>query len=153
PVPERPQLGLTLPGPELDRDLRDLETGEPGVNRQLEVELHAGTHWPNPVVCGSAEPTKPAIHVGVAGAEQEIENRGERRVADEPMQARHVLVTTGQIAATRDEVEPLVPQPVDKLGDEREVVGIVGIPHDQILTPRFSESLEICVPVAAPGLM
>ena len=89
-VPKSAKLRLSFSGREHDRDLGRPESGEPGVDGELQIELHARAHRPDPLVRFPGERPEAAVHVGVARAEECVEDAGERRVAEPAVKGRDV---------------------------------------------------------------
>src|SRR5581483_8007065 len=124
-------------------NLLDLEAGQAGIDRELEVEFHTRTHRADALVGRSGKGAEAAIDVGVASSKQPVEDSGQRGIADEAVQPGHVLVAALEVPAAGDEVVALALEGVQESGNQRKVVGIVGIAHDEVGAARRGEALEV----------
>ena len=152
PIAEGPQLRFALARRQDDRDLVHPEAGQARVDGELEVELHARAHRPDRVVGLAGERPEAAVDVGVAGAEEYVEDPGECRVAEISVERGDLRIAAAEVAAAGDELLAAL-EGADELGDHREVVGIVRVAHHEIAAARAGEALEIGVPVAAERLV
>ncbi len=99
-----------------------------------------------------AERPHAAVGVVDAGAEQQVQKPGEQRIADVAVQPRH--------RARLDVLHPVADHHVGaglQLGQEArdllEVVGEIGVGHDDVAAPRDGEAGQVGAAVAALGLV
>jgi hypothetical protein len=88
-VAEARELGLAAARVVLDRQLADVEVLLGGADHHLGGELHAGRAQVEHGQDVAAEAAHAAVGVLDAGAEEEVEDAGEDRVADVAVQPRH----------------------------------------------------------------
>ncbi len=148
PVAERRQFALAAAGHVLDVELLDPQALLGGADHHLGRELHAGRAE---VHCGQGRATHrthAAVSVADAGAEQEVEEAGQDRVADVLVQPRHCAGLDVVHPVAHDEVGAVL----KVLHEPRylaEVVREVGIAHHVVLAARRLEPTEVRCAVAA----
>ena len=140
-VAEARQLGLAPAGVVFDRELGDRQFLLRGPDDHLRGELHAGRAQVQPRQHLAAQRAHAAVRIADAGAEEEVEQAREDRVADVLMQPRHRPRLDVVHAVADRHLRPVL-QRRDEAGDLFEVVGQVGVGHHDVLararprTPR-----------------
>ena len=150
-VAEARQLGLAAARAVLDRELADVELLLRGPDDHLGGELHPGRAQVQPGQHVAADRPHAAVRVADAGAEQEVEDAGQDRVADVAVQPRH--------GAGMDVVHPVAHHELgaglellDEARDLVEVVGEVGVGHHDVAAAGGGEAGEVRAAVAASRL-
>ena len=151
-VTDARQLRFAAPGVVLDGELREDQMLLGGADHHLGGELHPGGAQ---IELGQhVPPQRPHAAVGVVdpGAEEQVEEAGQQRVAD-------VAVMPGHRAGM-DVLHPVADHHVgavlqfrDETGDLVEVVGEVGVRHHDVLPASDDETGRVGAAVAAIGLV
>ena len=135
-----------------DRQLADLELGLGRPDHHLGGELHAGGAQLERGQLVAAEGAHAAVGVAHAGAEEEVERAREHRVADVAVQPRHRAGLDPVHAVAHHEVGARL-----ELGQEArdlaEVVGQVGVGHQDVAAAGGAEAGHVGVAVAAAALV
>ena len=135
-----------------DRQLPDRELGLGRPDHHLGGELHAGRAKLERGQLVAAEGAHAAVGVAHAGAEEEVEGAREDRVADVAVQPRHRAGLDPVHAVAHDEVGAGL-----ELGQEArdlaEVVGQVGVRHQDVAALGGAEAGHVGVAVAAAALV
>ena len=92
-----------------------------------------------------------AVGVADAGAEEEVEDAGEHRVADVAVQPRHRARLDVLHPVAHHELRAVV-ELLDEARDVGEVVGQVGVGHHDVVAARRGEAGQVGAAVAAPRL-
>ncbi len=150
-VAEARELRLAAARVVLDRELADVELLLRGPDHHLGGELHPGRAQVEPRQHVAAQRAHPAVGVVDAGAEQQVQEAGQQRVADVAVVPRH--------RARVDVLHPVADHDVGavvELGDEPrdlvEVVGQVGVDHHDVAAAGGGEAGQVGAAVAAPRL-
>ncbi len=93
-----------------------------------------------------------AVGVADAGAEEDVEDAGQDRVADVAVQPRHRARVDVVHPVAHHELGAVV-ELLDEARDLVEVVGQVGVGHDDVVAARGGEAGEVGAAVAAPRLV
>ena len=93
-----------------------------------------------------------AVGVADAGAEEEVQDAGEHRVADVAVQPRHRARVDVVHPVAHDELGARV-ELLDEARDLVEVVGQVGVGHDDVVAARGGEAGQVGAAVAAARLV
>ncbi len=64
-----------------------------------------------------------------------------------------MFVSSIKVATPSHEVIPLVHEEIQEFGDQREIVGIIGIPHNQIFPMCIGEPLDVGMAVSSTRLV
>ena len=132
PVSERPQVRRPRPavGTQGRGDLGDPPAGQCVGHDHLGRPFHAGGVQPEVEHGLATEAAQAAVEVTDGDAEQGAPQPRQHRVADPAVQPRHGarLDATGEPVAHHQVVAG--PQALDELVERREVIGVVGVAHD-----------------------
>ena len=136
----------------LDRELADVEPLLGGADHHLGGELHARRAQVEARQDVAADAAHAAVRVAHAGAEEEVEDARQDRVADVAVQPRHRARLDVRHAVADHHVGAVV-EPLDEARDLGEVVRQVGVGHHDVLAARRAEAGQIGAAVAALGLV
>ena len=100
----------------------------------------------------AADGAHAAVGVAHAGAEEEVEDAGEHRVADVAVEPGHRARLDAAHAVAHHEVGALV-ELLDEARDVAEVVGEVGVGHHDVVAGGGREAGQVGAAVAAPRLV
>ena len=123
-----------------------------GPDHHLGGELHAGRAQVEPRQHVAPQRAHAAVRVADAGAEEDVEDAGEDRVADVAVQPRHRARVDVVHPVAHDELGALV-ELLDEARDLAEVVREVGVAHHDVAAARGGEAGEVGAAVAAPRLV
>ena len=151
PVAEARELRLAAARVVLDLDLGDLEVLLGGADHHLGGELHPGRAQVELVEHVAAQRAHAAVGVAHAGAEEEVEQPGQQRVADVAVQPRHRSRLDVPHAVAHHQLGAGV-ELADEARDLVEVVGQVGVGHHDVAPARGGEPGEVRAAVAAARL-
>ena len=150
-VTEARQLRLSAARVILDVDLGDRQMLLGCADHHLGGELHAGRAQVERVEHIATQRAHATVGVAHAGAEEEVEQARQDRVAD-------VAVVPGHRAGF-DVLHPVAHHQLrsavelaDEVGDLIEVVGQVGVRHDDVVAASRGKPGQICAAVAAAAL-
>ena len=129
-----------------------VEVGLGGADHHLGGELHAGRAEVELGQLAAAEGAHAAVGVADAGAVEEVERAGEDRVADVLVQPRHGAGLDAVHAVAHDEVGAVL-ELLEEARDLAEVVGEVGVGHDDVAAAGGGEAGHVGVAVAAAALV
>ena len=150
-VAEARELGGAAARVVVDRQLADVQVRLGGADHHLGGELHAGgaeVELGQPV---AAEGAHAAVGVAHAGLEEEVQRAGEDRVADVAVQPRHGAGLDAVHAVAHHEVGAVL-ELLEEARDLAEVVGQVGVGHDDVAALGGGEAGHVGVAVAAAAL-
>ena len=123
-----------------------------GANDHLGGELHAGRAEIEPRQDVAAKRAHPAVSVADAGAEEEVEDAGQHRIADVAVEPGH--------RSGLDVVHPVahhelgaVLELLDEARNLVEVVREVGVGHDDVVATRRVEPRQVRAAVASARLV
>ena len=151
-VAEARELALAAARVVLDRELGDPQVLLGGPDHHLRGELHAGRAQVQARQHVAAQRAHAAVGVADAGAEEEVEQAGEDRVADVAVQPRH-RARLDVVHAVADHQLGALFELRDEARDLVEVVGQVGVGHHDVAAARGGEAGEVGAAVAAPALV
>ncbi len=117
----------------------DVEALLGGPDDHLGGELHAGRAQVEPGQDVAAQAAHAAVGVADAGAEEHVEHAGQHRVADVAVQPGHRARVDVVHPVAHDEVGAVL-ELLDEARDLAEVVGQVGVAHDDVLAARGGEA-------------
>ena len=100
----------------------------------------------------AAQRAHAAVRVADAGAEEDVEDAGQDRVADVAVQPRHRARVDVVHPVAHDELGALV-EVLDEARDLAEVVREVGVGHHDVAAARGGEAGQVGAAVAAPRLV
>ena len=133
------------------RDLGDFFAAQAGFDNHLGGELHSGATLIEPLVHGFAKTAQPTVDVVNWGIEPSSDEKRKKRVANPAMQEWHRTrlngTTPGRKSAPLNQVEPFS-QFFNDLRDLKEIVAGIGIPYEDELAARSSNSSHQCAAVA-----
>src|SRR5206468_5399573 len=134
------------------RDLGCLESDQPSIDGQLEIKFHTRANRPYTVVGFPCEPTQSTIDIGIGHAEEAVKYGRKHGISEKAMQRSDVLGFSIQVPATSNEVVALSEE-FQKLRNQPEVIGVIGIAHDEVTSLRAVKTLKIRVAVPSHGLV
>ena len=151
-VRERGKLRLALAGVVLDIDLTDIEAELGCADHPLGGELHPGRPQVEPRQQVAAEGAHAAVGVGNARAEEEVEQAGQDRISDVAVQPRHGSLVDFREAVADHHVGALLER-LQEARDLGEIVGVVGVTHEDVGAARGSEAGQVGGAVALARLV
>ena len=139
-IPESGQLGNAFARLVRHGDFGDAELFLQGMDHHLAGEFHPGRAQPHEVIGLPAESAQAAMGVRYGPAEQDPQKPGQERVPDMAVGPAH---GPGQDRAPEtgpdDEIAALA-EAIDEPRDLQEIVGVVGIAHDDEAAPGFLDA-------------
>ncbi len=124
---------VTAVGVQDDRHLADLLLVQRCLDHHLAGELHARRPQVEPFVGVLAEGAQAAVGVADGRAEEEVQDAGQDRVADVPVVPGHGAGADAALEAVAHDQLIAGAEALDERVDGAEVVGIVGVAHDDVL--------------------
>ena len=150
-VAEARQLRLAPARVVLDRQLADGQVllGRP--DHHLGRELHAGRAQVERGQRAAADAAHAAVRVAHPGSEEQVQHAGEHRVAHVAVVPRHRARMDVLHPVAHHEIGPLI-ELRQEARDVVEVVGEVGVGHDDVIAARRREAGPVGTSVSAPVL-
>ena len=147
-VAEAVQLRLADARVVVDRDLADAELPPERLEDHLRRELHPGRVEVERRKRVLAHCSHAAMRIRDLDAEEQVEHPREDRVADVTVEPRHGLAVDRPLEARAHHEVVAGRELVDERPELPQRVGLVGVPHHDVLPAGDREPGEVCAPVS-----
>src|SRR5215472_17399885 len=136
-----------------DRDLCGAKLGASRLHHYLRRELHPFAMERHLVKSGPRQRAETAVRVADLKPEEDVEYLRQYRIADAAVTPAHRfrLDLAGEPRAKH--IVEAIRDGLDQFGDRREVIGVIGVAHDNDLPAGYAEPLQVGVSVAAVRLV